>query len=298
MSHPNPWINYHHLLYFKTIAEEGSVSKAAERLRLGQPTLSAQLKQFEENIGVQLFERQHKKLILTEQGQIALNYARTIFKMGNEMVEVLHDRINPSKIHVQIGALDIIAKQILYRLTAFAVNSTKNCVVSIKEGKADELVRELTAHRIDLFVSNHLPALQDSKGLHHRSLGKRPVGIFGSAQYKHLRKNFPASLSGQKFVLPTYDGKLRYDLDHWFQSRGVAVDAIAETQDISLKKILATEGLGLIPAALHAVEMQVAAGDLHQIGILDGVYEELYLIAAQRKITNPVASNLMKNFQL
>jgi LysR family transcriptional activator of nhaA len=51
------WINYHHLFYFKTIAEEGTVSKAAEKLRLGQPTLSAQLKQFEENLGVQLFER-------------------------------------------------------------------------------------------------------------------------------------------------------------------------------------------------------------------------------------------------
>ncbi|NJL23969.1 MAG: LysR family transcriptional regulator [Calothrix sp. SM1_5_4] len=55
------WINYHHLLYFKTIAEENSVSKAAEKLRVGQPTLSAQLKQFEENLGVRLFERQHKK---------------------------------------------------------------------------------------------------------------------------------------------------------------------------------------------------------------------------------------------
>ena len=39
----------HHLFYFMTIAEQGSVSKAAEKLLLGQPTLSAQLKEFEEN---------------------------------------------------------------------------------------------------------------------------------------------------------------------------------------------------------------------------------------------------------
>ena len=51
----NQWINYHHLFYFKAIAEEGTVSKAAEKLRLGQPTLSAQLKQLEDNLGVQLF---------------------------------------------------------------------------------------------------------------------------------------------------------------------------------------------------------------------------------------------------
>ena len=91
----NQWINYHHLFYFKTIAEEGSVSKAAEKLRVGQPTLSAQLKQFEEVLGILLFERQHKKLILTEQGKVALDYAKNIFKMGSEMYEVLHDRVKP-----------------------------------------------------------------------------------------------------------------------------------------------------------------------------------------------------------
>lgn len=67
-----PWMNYHHLYYFKVIAEEGSVSKAAQKLHIGQPTLSAQLKQFEESLQITLFERQHKKLILTEQGKVAL----------------------------------------------------------------------------------------------------------------------------------------------------------------------------------------------------------------------------------
>ena len=89
----NPWINYHHLYYFMTIAEMNSISRAAEKLLIGQPTLSAQLKQFEEQLGVLLFERQHKKLILTEHGKLALEYARNIFKMGGEMYEALHDRI-------------------------------------------------------------------------------------------------------------------------------------------------------------------------------------------------------------
>ena len=109
----NQWINYHHLYYFKTIAEEGSVSKAAEKLRLGQPTLSAQLKQFEDSLGVALFERQHKKLILTEQGKLALDYAKNIFRMGSEMYEVLHDRLKPLKPSLHIGALDSIPKQIV-----------------------------------------------------------------------------------------------------------------------------------------------------------------------------------------
>jgi LysR family transcriptional activator of nhaA len=66
------WLNYHHLNYFRVIAQEGSIARAAQKLRLGQPTLSAQLKQLEEHIGIKLFERKHKKLILTESGRIAL----------------------------------------------------------------------------------------------------------------------------------------------------------------------------------------------------------------------------------
>ena len=91
------WINYHHLYYFKTIAEEQSVSKAALKLRLGQPTLSAQLKQFEDVLGVQLFDRKHKRLILTEQGRIALQYSQNIFRLGDEMIDALNDRIKPEK---------------------------------------------------------------------------------------------------------------------------------------------------------------------------------------------------------
>ncbi|MCX6128893.1 MAG: LysR family transcriptional regulator, partial [Proteobacteria bacterium] len=116
----NPWINYHHLFYFKTIAEEGTISKAAKKLRIGQPTLSTQLKQFEETLGIQLFERQHKKLLLTEQGRLALDYASNIFKMGAEMYEVLHDRLKPLKPSLHIGALDSIPKQIVLQLVKSA----------------------------------------------------------------------------------------------------------------------------------------------------------------------------------
>jgi len=126
------WINYHHLYYFKTIAEEGSVSKAAEKLRLGQPTLSAQLKQFEENLGVQLFERQHKKLVLSEQGKIAFNYAKNIFKTGNEMYEALHDRLRPAKINLQIGALDSVPKE-LVTLLAEAAYKIDSCHLNLIE---------------------------------------------------------------------------------------------------------------------------------------------------------------------
>ncbi len=293
----SPWINYHHLFYFKVIAEEGSVSKAALKLRLGQPTLSAQLKQFEETLGVQLFERSHKKLILTEQGKVALDYSKNIFRIGSEMYEVLQDRHKSLKPHLHVGALDSVPKQIILQLVKKAYKISP-CQITLSEGKSDELLRELAAHRVDLLLTNFLPTGVDARGLFPKSITKKNVAFYGAPKFKHLRKGFPKSVSGEAMILPSYDSRLRQDLDHWAKLQKIELNVIAESQDIAIKKLMATEGLGIIPSATHTVTGQVLRGELIEIGQLQGVHEELLLVTAQRKIQNPIAAKLMEQFSV
>ena len=290
-------LNYHHLAYFKSIAEQGSVSKAAELLNLGQPTLSAQLKLFEESLGVELFERKNRCLVLTEKGQLVLDYASSIFKLGSDMCEALQDRAVPSKLHVHFGALDSIPKQVLLQLTKSAL-LVSPCSVTVTEGRFDELIREVESHRIDLMLANYLPRGKGSRSFYHRLVAQRPVGIYGAKLFRSLRKGFPQSLEGQPFVLPTYDSQLRLDLDHWLEQNKLQVQVIAETQDTSLKKLMASQAMALIPAASFSVSRQVANGELELIGELDNLSESLFMITAERKIENPVASTLMKTFQV
>lgn len=292
-----PWINYHHLFYFKTVAEEGTVSKAAKKLLIGQPTLSAQLKLFEETLGVPLFERQHKKLILTEQGKIAFDYSKNIFKMGSEMYEVLHDRLKPLRPSLHIGALDSISKQIILQLVKQAFKISP-CQITLSEGRPDELMRELNAHRMDLMVTNHFPTGADAKGLFPKSIAKKNVAFFSSPKFKSLRKGFPKSISGQPMILPSYDSKIRQDIDHWAKLNQIELNIIVEGQDISMKKLMAVNDLGLIATATHTVTGQVLRGELVEIGVLKGVYEELILVTSQRKIENPIASKLMESFAI
>lgn len=275
----------------------GSVSQAAKKLLVGQPTLSAQLKQFEETLGVQLFDRQHKKLILTEQGRVALEYAKNIFKMGSEMYEVLHDRLVPAKPNLSIGALDSIPKLIVLKLVKAALKISK-CQITLLEGRPDELLRELSAHRIDLLITNFVPSSFGVKGLLHRAITNESISIYGTQKYKYLKKDFPKSISKIPIILPTYDSKLRYDIDHWSKLYSVDLDILAETQDIALRKLMAINSLGLLPAASHTVITQVKAGELVEIGELKGITEEIRLMAAQRKIENPIAKQLMKTFSV
>ncbi|MFN8369556.1 MAG: LysR family transcriptional regulator [Bacteriovoracaceae bacterium] len=285
------WLNYHHLYYFRTIATEGSIARASEKLRLGQPTLSAQLKQLEDMVGKALFERRNRKLILTEAGKAALNYANEIFKMGEEMLEVLKDRTPENQQHLQIGALDSVPKSVLLSLVIKA-HKISPCMVSILEGKGDELLRELRAHRIDLIVSNYPSEVSANEKVYSKSVAKLPVFVFGVDKFKYLRKNFPSSLDGMRFVLPTAHSKLRHDLNHYFKLNNIKISAIAETQDTSLQKLIAQQGIALAPFS----ESEIKEQGLIKIGQLKDVYEEIWLVSAERKLENSIATKLRDTF--
>lgn len=289
------WLNYHHLYYFRVIATEGGIARAAEKLRLGQPTLSAQLKQLEEMVGTPLFERRNRKLVLTEAGKAALDYANEIFRLGDEMLEVLKDRNPQDQPHLQIGALDSVPKSILLSIIMQAYKIAP-CMVSILEGKGDELFRELHAHRLDLIVSNYPSQVMEGTKMFSRSVAKLPVSVYGVEKFKPLRKNFPRSLKGAPFVLPTVHSKLRHDLNHYFRLHDIHITPVAETQDTSLQKLIAQHGVGLAP--FSDLEGPTKNLGLQKIGQLEDVYEEIWLISAQRKLENPVAASLMKTFVL
>ena len=288
------WLNYHHLFYFRAIANEGGIARAAEKLHIGQPTLSAQLKQLEEMVGKPLFDRRNRKLILTEAGKAALDYADEIFRLGDEMLEVLKDRNPEDQPHLQIGALDSVPKSVILSIV-MAAYKISPCAVSISEGKGDELFRELRAHKIDLIVSNYPSQALEEAQVFSKSVAKLPVSVYGSKKFIALKGSFPKSLEGKPFVFPTTHSKLRHDLNHYFKLHGIHTLPIAETQDTSLQKLLAEHGVGLAP--FSEVE-GVKERSLVRIGRLDDVYEEIWLISAQRKLENPIASELMNTFSL
>lgn len=289
------WLNYHHLLYFKTIAEEQSVSKAAEKLRLGQPTLSAQLKQFEEILGVVLFDRKHKRLLLTDQGRIALQYAQNIFRLGDEMVDALNDRAQPTRIKIQIGSLDGISKNALAKVSKKCIQEF-DCQIVWVEGSLEMLMEELHQHKIDLVISNYLPKAREGRVFSHRQVLESPIQIYGHEKFNELIQNFPASLNGQRFIVPTYDSKLREDFEHWLRLNEITVDVAIESQDTALKNQLTSDGFGLTVGTPESVSELLQCGLLKSIGEIDGVTESIYFIASERKVVNPPSKFLLQKF--
>ncbi len=292
------WLNYHHLLYFKTIAECGSVSEASRKLRVGQSALSIQLRQLEDQLGVDLFDRKNRKMELTEAGKVALTYARDIFNRGAELKVAIQKRIKPGRGHITIGALDSVPKRMIGDLSVQAIRNF-GATVRVREGGEDELYRELIHHQIDLLLTNHVPKQIEGHRFLVRTLAKHPVVVCGAPKFEELKKNFPESIRGKSFVLPTRESRLRTDLEHYLDLHGLEVDCIAETQDTSLLKLLGARGVGLIPVILPAVQNLIKeGGELVKIGNLEGVYEEFHLVSLKGWMENPIVDQLMRGPEL
>lgn len=293
----NTWLNYHHLFYFKVIATEGSIAKAAKVLRLGQPTLSAQLRTLEDVIGHKLFDRQRRSLILTDAGRVALDYANEIFRLGNELLDTINQRPVQGRLEFHVGVIDTIPKHVSLQLMEAARNVTE-CIVTIHEGKGSELLRDIKDHKLDLTLLNFAPPVTEASMLQTRKVARMPVVVCGTRKFSNLHRNFPSSLQNQPFIVPTPDSQLRHSLDHWLSIHDIKVNVVAEAQDTSLQKLMATREMGLIVAATTAVEELIQEKDLIAIGTLNGVFEEYWAVAADKKIPHPITAKLMKSLTL
>jgi LysR family transcriptional activator of nhaA len=291
------WLNYHHLYYFFVIAEKGSIAEASQFLKLGSPTLSTQLKQLEDRFNQQLFQRKGKQLILTEHGKVVYDYASEIFKLGSELSEVMREQKVVGKKTFRLGALDCIPKSLIASIAQTAYKYMP-CSVTIAEGPMEQLLRDLHQHRLDLIVTNFSSYTQGENETYTRSVLRSPIAIFASSQFRDLKKGFPQSLDQAPIVLPSPTSHLRFELEHYFHMHNVRPDVVAETQDMAIQKLLGSRGMGVVPLPVPAVTGNArAASELVEIGIMDGVHEEYFLVSPRRKIENPIAAAIFKRFK-
>ena len=110
------FLNYHHLRYFWAVAKEGGLRKAAEKLHVSQPTISAQIAALESVLGEKLFWRTGRNLVLTETGQQVLGYAEEIFSIGQELLSSVKQRptLRPLRMHLVVA--DALPKLVAYRI--------------------------------------------------------------------------------------------------------------------------------------------------------------------------------------
>jgi LysR family transcriptional activator of nhaA len=290
------WLNYHHLYYFWIIAREGSVTRAARQLRLSQSTLSAQLKQLEDNLGQPLFDRAGKSLKLTAAGQVAFQYANQIFECGRELLDTFRNRPTNRLPVLRIGAVSPLSKNLQYDFIAPVLQAAEARVV-VTQGNLSELLVELQNHRLDLILSD-MPARTDvPAGLSNHLLGEMPVFLVGKPPYRIPRQPFPNWLAGVPLILPTRQSTLRAEFDTLLDRAGIVPQICAEADDMALIRLLALSGAGLALVPEIVVQFELADRKLLRVECVRGLTQKFYAVTARRRHPNPLVGRAVQRFQ-
>ncbi|MFO1064902.1 MAG: LysR family transcriptional regulator [Pirellulales bacterium] len=282
------WLNYHHLLYFWTMAREGSVSRAAEKLHLSQPTISGQLRQLERAVGEKLYERVGRELRLTETGKLVFRYAEEIFATGRELQERLKGLRGDRRLSFNVGIPDFFPKLLAYRLIEPVFALPERVQLVAVEGKLEELLADLAMHRLDLVLSDSQVGSQLSIRAFNHLLGHSSYSWAGTREMvERLKPSFPTSLAGAPLILPTENTILRRSIEQWLENKQIVPDVVAEIEDSALMKIAAMQGMGIAPLATSVLSDVARQYDLLPIGPLDGLKIDFYAISVERKVTHP-----------
>ena len=145
-------MDLYQIRYFLAITETGSFTKAAERLYMSQPSLSAGIKKLEKELGVVLFERGGRKVLLTPTGQLFLEKAQNIlqeYQSALHMIKGFKDR--PT---LRLGTLHTIRGCSLARLIGAYRQKHPNVVIELRNGHLEELRELLEDGQIDIAITS------------------------------------------------------------------------------------------------------------------------------------------------
>lgn len=284
------WLNYHHLLYFWTVAREGSLVGAGKVLRLSHPTLSAQIHALEVELGEQLFERVGRRLVMTEMGRVVYRYAEEIFSLGRELLDTVHGRASGRPLRLDIGIVDAVPKLVVRRLLQPALSLPEPVRLVCHEDDFDRLLADLALHTLDVVISDApVPPGSNIRAFNHL-LGDTGISFVGTKPLASAyRRGFPKSLDGAPFLLPLERSALRRSLDQWFDRSGVRPRVVAEFEDGALLKVFGADGVGILPAPTVMEKDVCRQYGFRVIGRTPEVRERFYAISVERKLKNPAA---------
>jgi LysR family transcriptional activator of nhaA len=286
------FLNYHHLRYFRAIANEGSLTRAAERLKISQSALSTQLRSLEESLGQPLFHRQNKTLVLTEAGHIALEYAESIFRSGEEMASVLRNETSAQRRLIRLGAVATLSRNFQIDLLK-PLLCRPDIEIILHSGNLRDLLAQLRAHTLDAVLSN-LPVRRDAEtNWHSHLLDEQPVSLVGQRTRGRKKFAFPDDLRTTALVLPSLDSNIRAAFDLLLEGYGIRPMIAAEVDDMAMLRLLAREGAGLALVPPVVVRGELESGALVEFHRIREIHESFYAITPSRRFPNPILAELL-----
>lgn len=282
------WLNYHHLQYFWVVSREGSVARASEVLHVTPATISIQLRDLENALGVELFRKSGRGLALTEMGVAVQAYAQDIFTTGQELLDMVNGRPVGGPMVLRVGIKDVMPKLVAHQLLEPTLQMSEDVRLVCYEGDVSKLIADLAIHKLDVVLSDTPidPAMKVKAYSH--LLGESEVVLVGTKSLaKKLRIGFPGSLTGAPLLLPMKNTLLRRSIDYFFEEIDVRPKIVGEFEDSAMLKMMGKAGVGAFPVASAICKEVEEMYGVEFIAKIPNLTEKYYALSVERKVKHP-----------
>lgn len=291
-------LNYNHLRYFYAVASEGSIVKASELLHISPQTISGQLTVFEEYLGVKLFDRKGKRLLLNDMGKQVYSYAEDIFALGAELQQTIKAQDTTQHAVFSVGVTDVIPKILAVDILENSFQLDTPTKLVCREGDFNSLLSELALNKLDLILADRPLTPGTPVRAYNHFLGECGLSFYASTKTaKKLQKTFPQSLHQYPFLTCGDKSNQKINLQSWFEREQVYPTTIAEFDDSAMMKYFGQSGYGVFCTPSIIEEHVTKQYGVSTIGRTTQITERFYAISPERKVKHPAVKMLVEAAQ-
>lgn len=270
-------MNLYQLTTFVTVVSEGSMTAAADKLYLTQPAVSQQIRNLEEDLGVELLVRGVRQIKASPQGEVLYEHARKILQLAQQAEIAIKSIGAELKGQIRIGTLNSIGLHIMSPLMGRLMRHNPDLQIKVDYKSGEELVKAFKKGQFDVLI---LPQLQEEFGLEldnveEKFLLKEEMWLVVSGKETDIHAQITAKeLSHFPLVnfvdeFPGFNQKLQ----KLMSGAGINPKPIFESSNVGTLKRVIESGLGwgFLPA--HSIRKQVRSGRLNHVHVKEFHYE-------------------------
>jgi len=253
---------------FLQVATQRSFSRAAEALRLTQPSVTARIQSLERDLGESLFERNGRGVTLTEAGTAFLPHAQRVLKALHDGRDAIHSLQELELGTLRLGAAPTISTYVLPGLLKEFRSRYPGLEVSVKTEHSDQIAQMVLADEVQVGLERSI----SHPDVVTVQLYDDEVVLVASARHPFAKEGTASleQVSEQPLIMFSRGSGYYALVDNALRQAGVLVSPTMELDNMEATKKMVEEGLGIAMLPNVAVEREVRAGELHRIYV-DGL---------------------------
>jgi DNA-binding transcriptional LysR family regulator len=275
-------MNLHNLRIFLKVAELEHITRASEEMHLSQPAVTKIIQSLEHEIGLELVERQGRRIALTHAGRVLQNYARKIFSLEREMEDALSSLRDLEGGQVTLAANRTAGVYLLPPIVARFRTRYPQVALNISILNSHEIVQETLNWTLDIGLiegdSSTLPAGLQVEIFAYDEL---ILVVAPNHRWSSMTSLAPDALAEEELILREQGSGLREVIEHGLLLRGVQIHPLFVLTDNEAVKQMVMSRVGAAFVSSLSVQRELANRDLVQVPI-EGVELRPQLCLIQR----------------